>query len=292
MTLSRIFPFAILVLAASVASGQERVPGARPGKAAPERVDIDRKAAAPEKEVTPEERERAREAFIAARQDFTEMLATALTSAELAEEAREISASVRLRRAEDRLGEVRERLEDAEEAGRGETDEARRLRERAGALEVEVDVLRRPETARDEGEAARQTAQAIAARFRTAMAEETEYLADVLDVGELRERTRRLRRLTTVARLVGGGVQALRQERAGDEEAGKVVPAGGTAEPRREPGRSETRRGDAAEAGTADDGSLGEGTTAPPTLEENAETPRSPETEDRTESEDPSARHD
>lgn len=255
MILSRMLPFAALILVAAVARGDQPEPVTAPKAGGPERADV------PREEITPADRGRARAEFVSARKEFAEMLVAGLTSEALAEEAREVSARFRLRRAGDRLAEVRNRLDEVKEAGRAETEEAERLRERQKALEVEIDVLRSPEAEASSGETGKLAAQLVAERLRTAMAEETEYLADVLDTGELRERTRRLRRLMALARIVGG-LAALREEPADGE--GPVVPAGGTAETK--------------ESGAEPpEGSLGEETTEPPATLEDAGTPSDPE---------------
>ena len=105
-----------------------------------------------------------------------------------------------------------------------------------------VDRLSGPDAVPAAENTAGMATKALAARFQASMADETAYLADVLDNDELRERTRRTRRLIAVSQFADG-LRALRQERDRDvrpaaaprDEPRNVVPAGGTA-PADEPG--------------------------------------------------------
>lgn len=222
-----------------------------------------------------EERGRARAEFVEARGEFARATAAALTSEELARWVRGLSVRVRLDWAEEDLWETRAGLRAVEASGRAGTEQARRLAERAAALEAEVARLRRPEAA--EGPAAgipdRET---IRLWVEREMAEETGRLADTLDAREMERRTKRLRRLTMLARVADGLRRRREPGRPDGEVAPAVVPAGGEVE-----AGSET-------AGPEDD-SLGPATTVPPALLKEADqgveaaagrTPREPKETD------------
>lgn len=198
---------------------------------------------------SPEERERARTEFIQARQAFSEMLISALTSDELIERAGEFTQQVRLEHATERLSEVKIRLRNVEQMGLERSDEAERLRARATALKEEVTLLRNENPGPLGGETGKMTAKVVAGRLHNDMSEETEYLADVLDIHELRERSRRLRRLVTVARITGAIKQLRSEPKTVDDVPPRIIPAGGEAPAK-----------DVQPAG----GSLGEGTSVPP----------------------------
>lgn len=212
--------------------------------------------------VGPEDREwgRARAEFVRARDEFAAATAAALTSEEMARWVRGLSVRVRLRWAEEDLAEARASQRAVEASGQGDAERAARLRERAAALEVEVDRLRRPD-ATVEGQAVaagmpdRET---IRRWVEREMGEETARLADTLDARELDKRTKRLRRLTALAR-IAGGLRAGRgeSEPAESKQAPAVVPAGSAAEP----------------AAGPEDESLGPATTVPPVLRGAAATP-------------------
>lgn len=207
------------------------------------------------------ERELARAEFIEARQAFANLLASVLSSEELVDRAGNLSVRIQLRRAEERLNKVEARLEEVESVGRADSDEARRLRERAVAAQKEVDRLSSPAAVPEAEDTAGMAVKALVGRFQASMAEETAYLADVLDNSELQKQTRRLRRLVAASQFLGG-LRAMRQNREQDDsrepstrdeksigEKPVVVPAGGTLEP-------------------ADDDALGGASEIPPELPE------------------------
>ncbi|MGC1273200.1 MAG: hypothetical protein WBC44_05795 [Planctomycetaceae bacterium] len=240
MLLRRFSSFAGLAIATASAAGAPPEPVEAPAPSASER-----NAAVPADVAADPDQERglARAEFIDARQAFTNLLGSALSSEELADRAGNLSVRIQLRKAEERLREVETRIEEVESAGRADSDEARRLKERVVASQKEVTRLSDPAAVPEAENTAGLAAQALASRFQTSMAEETAYLADVLDIDELRERTRRYRRLAAVSQFVGG-LRAMRQDRRqGDsreprtrgeksvDEAPAIVPAGDTAEP-------------------------------------------------------------
>lgn len=240
MLLSRILLIAPCFLLASTAMGAPREPVVAP------RPDWIATAGST---YSPEERERARAEFIEARRAFSELLISTLTSDELIQQAGELSHRVRLKRETERLAEVTSRLREVERAGLGASDEAERLRTRAASLEEEVTRLQKTDPDPLGGESGKITARVVAGQLNNKMAEETAYLADVLEIEELRERSRRLRQLVTVARITGA-LRNLRQEPTpSDTTPSRIVPAG-----------AEAPAEDVQPAG----GSLGEGTSVPP----------------------------
>lgn len=219
----------------------------------------------PEKiESEDEERARARAAFVEARGEFAAVTAAALTSEELTNWVKGLSLRVRLRRAEEDLRETRGSLRAAEASGRSETDEARRLADRAAALEADVRRLRSPdaETASLPVGGDTPDRETIRRWVENEMAEETARLADELTTRELEKRTKRLRRLANLTRAAEGFRRRRNPERAEDAPSPEVVPAGASLEP----------QGDLGPATTLPPGDeLGPATTAPPVLPDPAE---------------------
>lgn len=267
MFLRQILTFVLLGCFGIVVSAQEPPPAA--DRKVPERVDLPRDEV-PDLPNADKERQRARAEFIEARRAFNELVTATLTSEEMTREVQDISLRLSLRKAENRLDEVRLRLLEVEQAGRADTDEADRLRQREASLTVEVQSLRNPDPRTQQAGVATAAGPVLAGTLRKRWSEETEYLADVLDNAELRNSTRRLRRLMALANLVGG-LRELRQQERDNVEIDVIIPASGTKPQQQAPGAEKsddskpaTDKSSTEKPAAETDDSLGEPTTVPP----------------------------
>jgi predicted nuclease with TOPRIM domain len=150
------------------------------------------------------DREQARRDFIAARKEFADGLAAVMTTEQLAARARELSVEIQMERAQERFDQVRRRLSDLEREGRIHSDEAQRLKQRATRLEAEVVSLRKllDGSVREQDDAI--VTKVIVGQFQKEMAEETEYLADVLDSSELSKQSVQLRQMAKLGQFATG----------------------------------------------------------------------------------------
>lgn len=252
----------LALLTTTVAGAPPQPVAARVPVEAPTPIDSERTATISAR--VDRERELARAEFIEAREAFTKLLESALSSEELVDRAGRITVNLQLRKAEERLAEVETRLAEVEAAGRTASDEHRQLREREVAVQAEITRLRGPEAVPKAEDTAAVATQALANRFRTSMGEETAYLADVLDNDELHQRARRMRRIVAASELIGG-LRALRENPDDSPKPDAPEPDGPKPGPRGQDAESEKSR--IVPAGGTDD-SLGGASETPPQLPE------------------------
>ena len=198
MSFHRTIASGLIASLAAVSSAYERgaVEAAKPRMP-------DRLTAAQEHDAV-QERLRARREFIAAREEFADALASLMTTEQLAARVRELSVENQLDLAQERLNQVRRRLREVEAAGRGDSDEARRLKERAAKLETEVASRESflVGFVREQDEAI--VTKVIVGQLQKEMAAETEYLADVLETSELSHQATQLRQIAKFGQLATG----------------------------------------------------------------------------------------
>lgn len=201
------------------------------------------------------DRKQLREDFIRARGEFADVTAAALTSEELLNWVKGLSARMKLQRAEQDLWETEANLRGLEESGQADSDRASRLAGQARALQIEVERLQQPGVSGLPAFDQQLDTETVRRWLQGQMAEETAHLADTLPTYELERRTKRLHRLVTLARIAGG--LRSQQNRPIIVQDPQVMPAESTA--------------------PADDGSdsssLGQPTTTPPELPPVEQTP-------------------